>query len=148
MPNSYAVLDSGILLATVQNEQYTQHAKTLIARLAEDNVEIAAPSLLRYELVAVTRKWVYRKLATPQEARLALEVVLNYPVVLHFDDALLRRGWELAAQYNRPTAYDAQYLAVSERLGCDLWTADERLFNAVNGQFPRIQWLGNVKLNV
>jgi predicted nucleic acid-binding protein len=47
---------------------------------------------------------------------------------------------------NRPTAYDAQYLAVAERHQADFWTADERLFNALNGKFPHIDWLGNVKL--
>jgi predicted nucleic acid-binding protein len=58
------------------------------------------------------------------------------------DDALLRRGLALATQFNRPTAYDAQYLAVAERLGCDFWTADERLYNAVNTQLAWVHWLG------
>jgi hypothetical protein len=59
-------LDSGILLATVQTEAYTQHAKTLLKRLGEQDIQFAAPTLLRYELVAVTRKGVYRELATPE----------------------------------------------------------------------------------
>ena len=111
MPKSYAVLDSGILLATVQTEPHTAHAKALVRRLIRQDVQITAPTLLRYELVAVTRKWVYRELATPEEAKKALDTLLNYPVELHFEDALLKRGYELATEYNRPTAYDAQYLA-------------------------------------
>ena len=143
MPKSYAVLDSGILLATVQTEHHTAHAKALVRHLIRQDVQITAPTLLRYELVAVTRKWVYRELATPEEAKKALDPLLNYPVELHFEDALLKRGYELATEYNRPTAYDAQYLALAERLSCDFWTADERLFNAVKGKFPGIRWLGN-----
>lgn len=148
MPTSYAVLDSGILLATVQTETYTEHAKTLIARLADEQTEMIAPVLLHYELVAVVRKWVYRELTTPENARTALNTLLRYPVTTVVDDALLRRAYALATEYNRPTAYDAQYLALAERLTCDFWTADERMFNAVQGKFPRIHWLGNVKLEV
>jgi predicted nucleic acid-binding protein len=101
--------------------------------------------LLRYELVAVARKWVYRQLTTPEKSRAALDTVLRYPVTTIIDDGLLNRAYELATEYNRSTAYDTQYLALAERLNCDFWTADERLFNAVNGQFPRIHWLGNIK---
>jgi predicted nucleic acid-binding protein len=45
---------------------------------------------------------------------------------------------------NRPTAYDAQYLALAERLACDFWTADERLFNAASQQLPYVKWVGNL----
>lgn len=143
MATSFTVLDSGILLTTVQTEPYTEQAKALIAHLAQAQSQMIAPVLLHYELVAVARKWVYRDLATQQEADNALQVLLRYPVMLHIDNALLRRGYELATEYNRPTAYDAQYLAVAERFQCDFWTADERLFNSVSGKFPHIHWLGN-----
>ncbi len=146
MPTFYAVLDSGILLATVQTETHTEHAKTLIARLADEQTEIIAPLLLRYELVAVVRKWVYRELTTPADARTATNTLLRYPVTTVADDALLRRAYALAMEHNRPTAYDSQYLAVAERYQADFWSADERLFNAVQGKFPRIHWLGNVNL--
>ena len=33
---------------------------------------------------------------------------------------------------NRAAAYDSFYLALAEGLQCDLWTADRRLFNAVD----------------
>lgn len=52
-------------------------------------------------------------------------------------------SYELANRFNRPRAYDAQYLALAQRLDSDFWTADERLFNAVNETFSQINWLGN-----
>ena len=148
MPTSYAVLDSGILLATVQSEPYTKHAKSLINQLAQQQVQMIAPMLLRYELVAVARKWVYREITTPEKAKNALHTLLRYPVTTFADDALLQRAYELATEHNRPTAYDAQYLAVAERYQCDFWTADERLYNAVTNHFPRVYWVGNIKLEV
>ena len=80
---------------------------------------------------------------TTNEGLRIRDALLNHPLTLHFDDALLKRGYELATQYNRPTAYDAQYLALAERLSCDFWTADERMFNAVKDKSPDLQWIGN-----
>jgi predicted nucleic acid-binding protein len=80
---------------------------------------------------------------TSDEGLRIRDALLNHPLALHFDDALLKRGYELATRYDRPTAYDAQYLALAERLSCDFWTADERMFNAIKEKFPTIRWLGN-----
>jgi predicted nucleic acid-binding protein len=146
MPISYTVLDSGIVLATVQTELHTRRAETPIERLVQQQVQMLAPALLHYELIAVARKWVYRQLTTVEKAQAALNTLLSYPVTTVVDEVLLRRAYESATEYNRPTAYDAQYLAVTERYQCDFWTADERLFNAVSGRFPSVYWLGDVKL--
>ena len=146
MGTSYVVLDSGILLATVQTEYYTEHAKTLLQQFTNEDIQIAAPHLIRYEIVAVARKWVYRQLATPEEAEAALDTLLRYPLALYFDEALLRRAYELARIHNQPSAYDAQYLALADRLSCPFWTADERLFNAIKDRFSDIHWLGSVEL--
>lgn len=146
MQISYAVLDSGILLATVQTETYTQQAKALLADLDQSRVQLVAPILQKYELVSVVRKWVHRGVITPQDAQPILTTVLNYPVALYFDNALIQRSYELAVLYNQPATYDSQYLALAERLSCDFWTTDERLFNAVQTGFPNIHWLGNWRI--
>lgn len=146
MPTSYTVLDSGILLATIQSEAYTDNAKRLIAQLDEQQVEIVAPALLHYEMIAVVRKWVYREIMTVEQAESALHTLLRYPVLTVTDAPLLHRAFELATEHNRPTAYDAQYLAVAERYQCDFWTADERLYNAVSSKLPYVRWLGNIEL--
>ncbi len=70
------------------------------------------------------------------EAFLAQEIELRHP------PALEARAWELAQQYNRPTAYDASYLALAESAGCELWTADGRLVKAVSGA---LSWLKTVR---
>lgn len=143
MATSYTVLDSGVLLATVQLEILTDAAIALMNALGETESQIIAPSLLHYEIVAVVRKWVYRGLTSPENANAALSTLLHYPVRTVMDEALLRRAYDLANIHNRPAAYDSQYLVVAERYECDFWTTDERLYNAVSSQFPRIFWLGN-----
>jgi predicted nucleic acid-binding protein len=101
---------------------------------------------LRYELVAVSRKAVYQGRITSEEGIRALDLFLSYSVVTHFDDALLKRAYEIATTLNRPTAYDAQYLALAERLNCSFWTADERLYNSAQARLSNLFWLGNLTL--
>ena len=72
-----------------------------------------------------------------------MPVLLEYPVKFFDDNALLQSAYEIAAQFNLPRAYDAQYLALAERLNRDFWTADETLYNSIHSRFNRIQWLGD-----
>lgn len=137
------VVDSGILLSTVLIEKYTQNARSLVNEWDKNSVQLSAPILFQYEIVAVTRKSVYQNRLTLEEASRVRDRLLSYPIQFHLDDSLLKRAFELATQLNRPTAYDSQYLAVAERLGCEFWTADERLYNAVTAQLNWVKWVGN-----
>jgi len=78
-----------------------------------------------------------------QDARRALEEAQSLDIELLDPPGLPLRAFELAARFNRPTAYDAYYLALADMVGSEFWTADERLYNAVRGGFPDIRWLGD-----
>ncbi|GAB4520364.1 MAG: hypothetical protein OHK0046_30490 [Anaerolineae bacterium] len=80
----------------------------------------------------------------PEEGLLARDILLKYPVELHFDETLLKCADTLAAEYELPTAYDAQYLAVAERLACEFC---QRMVNSIGQQFRGIRWLGQWKEN-
>ena len=140
---SHIVLDSGVLLATVLVEPFSNAARTLIGELIKSGLEISVPTLFLYEIVAVLRKNTNRGLLTATDAVKYRDVLLAQPVQPIIDHGLLRRAHELAESLNRPSAYDAQYLALAERLNCDFWTADEKLFNAVSGHLGWVKWLGN-----
>ena len=60
-----------------------------------------------------------------------------------FGDAELhRQALKIAQRYNLPATYDAHYLALAERLGIEFWTADRRLFNAVQSS---LSWVNLVR---
>jgi predicted nucleic acid-binding protein len=139
------VLDSGILIASVYVESFNREARHLLTQLRVEQTILNAPVLFRYELIAVSRKAVHQGRVNQEQGLIARDQLLSYPAALYFDDALIKRGYQLAEQFNRPTAYDSQYLALAERLSCDFWTTDERLFNAVSSKFPFIRWLGDWK---
>lgn len=137
------VVDSGILLATVLQETYSDRAKALIDAWIAQQTELAAPELLRYEIAAVLRNRVHRALIVPDDALQSRDTLLGLPITYHTDNMLVKRGYDLASRFNRPTAYDSQYLALAERLGCEFWTADQKLFNAVSANLSWVKWLGN-----
>jgi predicted nucleic acid-binding protein len=140
---SWIVADSSFLIASVFKEKYTAQARKLLRDWARQDTQLAAPTLLKYELAAAVRKNVYRGILSTEQAEAGLRLLARQVIQFLIDDKLVRRAYELATQLNRPSAYDAQYLAVAERLGCDFWTADEKLFNAVRQQLTWVRWLGN-----
>src|SRR5690349_5528756 len=128
---SWVVADSSIFLASIFQENLTPKARGIIKFWTTTNVTLAAPTLFQYEIIAVLRKHIYQGHITLQESLKGRDILLAQPIQFMFDDDLLRRAYDLATRFNRPTAYDSQYLAIAERLGCDFWTVDERLYNAV-----------------
>lgn len=88
---------------------------------------LAAPDLLRVEVMSVLRRQLGAKSLTPAQASNALEDLLSLPLVVYPTAALLRRGWELCGN---TTAYDSCYVALAEALDCPLLTADQRLAKA------------------
>jgi predicted nucleic acid-binding protein len=138
---SWIVIDSGVLIASAVEETYTRQADALLAWIRSQPLTMAAPTLLRYEVTATLRKLAHRgSIAAPDGERL-LRQLLKTPIDLMLDDALIERAYALATDHGLPSAYDAQYLAVAERLGCALWTFDKRLFNTVH---ERLSWVNYV----
>jgi predicted nucleic acid-binding protein len=100
------------------------------------DADIVAPSLLNYEVANVLHRQVIAQLLTAEEAEQLLHEVLEFPIILYQDASLHRRAYSLAQQMSLPAAYDAHYLALSERLNADFWTCDRRLFNLVQATLP------------
>ena len=45
-----------------------------------------------------------------------------------------------ARRYQR-SVYDSWYLYVAERAGCEFWTADQKLYNAMKDKVSFVRWL-------
>jgi predicted nucleic acid-binding protein len=150
---SQVVADSGLLIATAFEETYSEKAAALWEYWDDSQIIVFAPNLFRFEIVAAVRKHVYRATIPPDVGLTIRDEFLSKKVQLKMNDGLLRRGYELASQFNRPTAYDSQYLAVAEHLGCEFWTTDERMFSYSQWQPPLGQvgrqflaaWLNAIK---
>ena len=94
---------------------------------------LAAPDLLRVEVLSVLRRHAARGSITALQARNAVADLLALPVSVYPTAALLSRCWQLRGNV---TAYDATYIALAEALGCVVITCDAKLANAPG---PRCQ---------
>jgi predicted nucleic acid-binding protein len=137
---SWIVIDSGILIASVITETHTSQVDSLLKWIETQELSIAAPHLIHYELSATFRKLIHRGTITTSDGARLLRQLLMKDISLLTDTTLVERALEFANEHGLPSAYDCQYLPVAERLQCDLWTLDQRLLNAVQ---PKLSWVKN-----
>lgn len=107
-----------------------------VGRQARDRIRgedsLAAPGLLDYEVMSALvgisrgRRGGEPKLGKRQTEK-AMATFQLLPVERHDTLPLWDRVWELSANLS---AYDAQYVALSEALGVPLLTADRRIARA------------------
>jgi predicted nucleic acid-binding protein len=137
------VVDASLATMWALPEAYSASALSLASDWARLGIQAVAPCFMLSEVTNAIHRRMHRGLLTFSGAQAALDVVLAAGVRLEEDPQLHRQALALAARLNRPTTYDAHYLALGQRHACEVWTGDERLFNAVRAQFPWLRWIGN-----
>jgi predicted nucleic acid-binding protein len=114
--------------------------RSLVDGWLHDGCELHAPTLWVYEMTSALCKVVRFGELTPEEGKrsLALAQMLGIQLVPP-DTEQIRTAFDWTMRLDRAAAYDSFYLALAERLRCDLWTAD-RLHNAIEQEWVR--WAG------
>jgi len=95
------------------------------ARLVDANLQ--APDLIDAEVLSVLRSLVLAGRLPEQHALGALATSQQLGLRRHASRHLWQRAWELRSNL---TPYDALYVALAERLGAPLLTADARAARA------------------
>jgi predicted nucleic acid-binding protein len=139
--NSWICVDASLALKLVLGEDDSPRALALWQHWIEHDIIPVAPPLLAYEVTSVLRTKVSRGLLQPAQGDAAFVTLHAQGILYQAPPELHARAWELAKQFNRPAAYDAHYLALSDILGCPFWTADARLYHAVKDELTWVHWL-------
>jgi predicted nucleic acid-binding protein len=95
--------------------------------------QVAAPDLVRVEVLSVLRRQLLLGALKERQAAHAVQDLLALPVTVYPTSLVLARCWQLR---DNVTAYDACYVALAESLGCALLTADARLGRAPGPACP------------
>jgi predicted nucleic acid-binding protein len=130
MPNSWICVDANLVTRLVLAPD-DQPVQQLWQQWQLDKRQLAAPTLLRYEVTNALYRYQKQGLLSEEIVRIGLNAALTLPIQLHGETDLYRRALALAERFALPAAYDAHYLAVAEHLDAELWTADRRLARAV-----------------
>lgn len=134
------VVDTSLVLKWILSEADSDKALALLAEWSRDKVAILAPSLLMYEAANSLHQQMKRREFPFEAAKQGLLDILDAGLNLYFspDMALSIRAIELAGQFRLQATYDAHFLALAETKNCELWTADTRLWNSVQG---KLKWV-------
>lgn len=128
-PDPYTgyVVDASVVLKWLIEEEGSEAALSL------RDSSLMAPALLRIEVANVLRTLTAREAITAIEAEDLFALLQTAPVtIVEPDDALERRALAMALALRHPV-YDCVYLALAERMGRTLVTADRRFLRAIEG---------------
>jgi len=141
MDEKLVCVDANIIVALVTFEVHSEKALALWSRWMREDFQVKAPFLLKCEVASALRRKAARGILSPEDARRCLEEALSLDIDYLDPPDLPLLAFDIATRFGLSTAYDAYYLGLAEILGCELWTADEELFNAVREGFDKIKLL-------
>jgi predicted nucleic acid-binding protein len=115
-------------------------AQALIRDHVSGRVQLAAPTLLVYEVANAVLQAVRRGRVTGEDAEAILVAVEGLGI--ETEPVSWQQMLPLARRFDR-SACDAAYLALAEARGEPLVTGDEKLYNAVRHDLDWVQWIGD-----
>lgn len=134
-------VDVSLALKWVLLEQGSDRARQVLAAWTAAGIQPIVPSWFACELANVLYRIALRGALTLADAQADHANVMGLVWVAGDDPEDARRAMEIALQAGQPASYDAQYVALAERWGCELWTADERFVRALGGVLPFVRAL-------
>jgi predicted nucleic acid-binding protein len=147
MKNS-VVIDTSIAIKwVISKEVGAETAKALLADCIMKKTTMLAPALLLYESSNVLYQKTRKQEITFEEAKKAMRTIQRTELVLIFlqESFLATRAIELARAYSLPATYDLYFLALAESEECELWTADSKMWRAVQRKISWVHALSEYK---
>jgi predicted nucleic acid-binding protein len=134
------IVDANIILQAFFPDEVQPKAQALIRDHVSGRVQLAAPTLLVYEVANAVLQAVRRGRVTAEDAEAILVAVEGLGI--ETEPVSWQQMLPLARRFDR-SAYDAAYLALAEARGEPLVTGDEKLYNAVRHDLDWVQWIGD-----
>ncbi len=146
MRKKKVVVDASIAVKWVLNEPDSSAAVALLTDWTDgEGIKVLAPGLLLYEVTNTFHRHIRKGDITFDDVKQGLTEIIFEVIDFKFsrNASLNIRAMEIAQQFGLPAAYDAHYLAFAEYSGCELWTADTRLWNSIKGKLAWVRWMGD-----
>ena len=135
------VVDASVVLKwQLRDEEHVLQAVAMKDDfLVKAKSRVIAPHLIIYEILNGIVTATRQKRIARDKATQAMTNLLS--AAIDVKEISPQRTLELALQYDL-AAYDAAYLALAESAGCELWTGDRTLYEAVRDRLPWVRWIG------
>lgn len=136
------VVDASVAIKWLNpREVLADKARVLYADYEQGQFSLLVPAFWDYEVVNGINKAIARGDLTEQEGHEAIALLL----AMQAQKVPLpspQESYNLARKYRR-SVYDSWYLSLAEETGCEFWTADRKLYNAVKDSAAFVRWLGD-----
>lgn len=134
------VVDASVAAKWLLVEEYSLNAESLRG----GGHALLGPDLLLVELANVVRSWCRGGVLTRPTATRLVSLLGQFDIDIRASGDLLPAALEIALSHNR-SVYDALYLSLALREGCQFVTADRRLYESVAPHFPgTVSWVGDL----
>jgi len=127
------VIDANLALSYIIPLPYSQLAITRFDQWAHAQARLVVPVLWRYEVLSGLRKAISMNILTLEQALTAFGTLqeMNLEEITPSKNEITAI-FVWAGRLQQVDAYDAVYLALSEQIGAEFWTADRRLATAAH----------------
>jgi predicted nucleic acid-binding protein len=133
------VMDASFAIPLFISDPRSPQAISMLQRLQEEGHSFLAPTLWLYEITSSLQKLRHFEVISTPEVKFAVDSISNFEIELIQPDlSLVERALAWSQRLQRASAYDSFYLALAEERGCELWTADGKLSNAVQEKWVRL----------
>jgi predicted nucleic acid-binding protein len=137
------VIDTSVDIKTYVQEQESGKAVRLRNEYHQGVHALIAPDIFPTEMCNVLKILERSGKIKPGEADVFFRECLTELPPLFVAIPLLPRALEIAKQF-RQTVYDCLYIALAEREGCELVSADDKLVKAVQPTLPFVLLLSSL----
>ena len=120
-------MDASVALRWVLKDEKEPRVDALLHQWAVSKTDILVPPLFLSEIINALYLSVKRQRLHEDEAKLALQTIMQVGTRVLEPPELYLRSLELAIYYGTTNAYDTIYMALAEIEDCEFWTSDERL---------------------
>ncbi len=132
-------VDAGLVIKLVTQEPDSEQVDALFAGWQSQKARLIAPAFAVAEIDSVLRQKVHRGQLSPEAADRSFAAACQVPLRTPVIKGHRQRTWEIAKAFQFPQAYDAAYLALADLAGCEFWTADQKLYERVNGRLAFVR---------
>lgn len=136
--SSAICVDNSVLVRVLTG---TARPETIAAWVSweDSGRRLVAPSLMHFELCNALHQYTRADQISAEAVGELVADALMMPIEIVDDDRLHREALVAAVRFGIASVYDAHYLALAERLGIDLVTADAALHRRVAVAAPWVR---------
>ena len=134
------IIDASVVFHAFINRD-TPQIRARLRTLRSNGTQFHVPALWRFEITNALHRSTRAGMITSERRDQTLAAAWALPIVYHDEIVLHQRAAEIALALGVGAAYDALYLALSERLNIQFYTCDRRLYSAGRSAFPQMEFL-------